>query len=196
VAFTSNGRSVLTGHDDGVVRLWSLDSGVSEKEFRGHSYYVDCVSVSRDDRFVLSGSADRTARMWDMATGQTRHVLSGHHGQVMSVTFSSDSRFCVTASWDGTVRAWDVRSGEQIALMRVDFLVNAAAVSHDNKFVVAGLNNGDVALWRLFGAVEQSTLVTLASPTWRTLLVDRDGDHGVYSNVVGFLLGAEAAGER
>ena len=74
VAFSPDGRLVLTGSQDGTACLWEVNTGREIRRFRGHEGSVESVAFSPDGRFVLTGEGDNTVRLWQATTGQeVRH---------------------------------------------------------------------------------------------------------------------------
>jgi hypothetical protein len=70
VAFSRDGKQVLTGSWDHTARLWDAASGKEIRRFEGHSEWITSVAFSRDSKQVLTGSSDCTSRIWDAATGK------------------------------------------------------------------------------------------------------------------------------
>ncbi len=64
MAFTPDGRRLLTGGEDRTLRLWDVASGKELRRFVGHTHRVWSVACSPDGRYALSGSFDRTLRLW------------------------------------------------------------------------------------------------------------------------------------
>jgi WD40 repeat protein len=75
VAFSRDGKYILTGSWDNTARLWDAGSGEVKARYVGHSDYVGAVDMSPDGRWVCTGSWDGTARLWDAATGAEKCQL-------------------------------------------------------------------------------------------------------------------------
>jgi WD40 repeat protein len=108
VAFSPDGRRILSGSYDNTVRLWEVDGGKLLHVFRGHTERVRSVAYAPDGRHALSGSYDKTMRLWDVAAGRQVHCFQGHTHWVMSVALSADSRRALSSGFDQSVRLWDV----------------------------------------------------------------------------------------
>ncbi|MFZ5635486.1 MAG: WD40 repeat domain-containing protein, partial [Pseudomonadota bacterium] len=61
---------VVSGSDDGTVRVWDASSGDSVRELRGHEGVVLSVALSADGGRVVSGSSDGTLRCFSGAGGR------------------------------------------------------------------------------------------------------------------------------
>jgi WD40 repeat protein len=66
VAFSPNGKRVVTGSDDSTARVWDLArSKPVAVVLAGHNLRVDSVAFSPDGKRVVTGSQDKTARVWE-----------------------------------------------------------------------------------------------------------------------------------
>jgi WD40 repeat protein len=110
VAFSPDGRRIVSGSWDKTVRIWDAETGAQvSAPLVGHSGSVTSVAFSPDGRRIVSGSYDETVRIWDAETGaQVSAPLVGHSDEVTSVAFSPDGRRIVSGSDDTTVRVSDL----------------------------------------------------------------------------------------
>ncbi|GAB4574983.1 MAG: adenylate/guanylate cyclase domain-containing protein [Anaerolineae bacterium] len=125
VAFSPDGRWLLTGGSNTLVMLWDVESGALVRRFSGHTDAVREVAFSPDGALALSGSDDHSLILWDVASGFGLRRFSGHGDTVSGVAFAPDGTLAASVSWDNTLRLWQVSAS-------LDELI---AWTHANRYV-------------------------------------------------------------
>jgi len=112
VAFSSDGRSLVSGSDDTTAKLWDMQTGGVVKTFHGHTDWVLSVSISADCTRIASGSEDHTIHLWDIQTGECLCTIE-QVDRVLHVMFSPiDPQHIISVS-NNKIWKWDV-NGHQI----------------------------------------------------------------------------------
>src|SRR5271154_1791741 len=82
VAFSPDGKLLVSASRDHTVRVWDPATGASLQTLEGHSGSVHGVVFSPDGKLLASTSHDHTVRVWDPDTGASLQTLKGHSNSV------------------------------------------------------------------------------------------------------------------
>ncbi len=167
LAWSADGRRLLSGSYDYAARLWDVTSGQSQ-ELRGHDGWVTSVAISSDLRQLLTGSQDGTLIVWDAASGQAGPPFLGHQGAVMAAAFSPDGQRVASGGDDGKVLIWrpsELRTQDLAGLLEADRgslgagierrltahrgAVRSLRFSRDGNRLLSSGNDNAIGLWDL-----------------------------------------------
>jgi WD40 repeat protein len=96
VAFSPDGKRVVSSSWDMTIRIWDAETGhVVAGPFEGHENPVYSVAFSPDGKRVVSGSDDKTIRIWDAETG---HMVAVRSRATKTRSMLSHSRPTASAS--------------------------------------------------------------------------------------------------
>jgi WD40 repeat protein len=106
---STDGQTILSGGEDGTVRMWNRKGQQIGEPFKGHQGSVMSVVISTDGQTILSGGEDGTVRMWNRKGQQIGEPFKGDQGEVSSVVISTDGQTILSGRTDGAVRMWDIK---------------------------------------------------------------------------------------
>ena len=106
-ATTPDGRYIVTGADDYLIKVWSSATAALRFTLRGHTAEINDVAIDPSGRIIASVSLDKDVRLWSVASGAPvaifRHrvaiataecpaIAGVHTAEVNVVRFSSCGR--------------------------------------------------------------------------------------------------------
>jgi len=106
LAFSRDGRLLVTAGDDPLVRIWEVGTGRLVRQFEQNVGGVLRLEFSPDGRtLAISGKPD--ASLWDVATGTQVGRLSGGSRRAM-LDLSPDGRHLLMTNANGQGAVWDI----------------------------------------------------------------------------------------
>jgi WD40 repeat protein len=91
LAFTHDGKQLLSGGHSGRIQVWDVASGGTLTEanrFVGHTGPIHTITIAADDKTVLSGGDDKKLRCWDLPAGRELFSVDGF-GNTLRASFIS-----------------------------------------------------------------------------------------------------------
>eukprot|EP00741_Cyanophora_paradoxa_P015552 tig00020902_g15013.t1 len=162
VAFSSDGRSVVSGCEDGTICI--VDAESRSLSFKASFKTVESVAFSADGKKLAWGDAGGVVGLftwpWDVPGGMRVPLkLKGHMRVVTSVLFSPDGSTLASGSTDGTVRLWSAADGTLLRVLegRGD-TVRSIAISPDGKMLASCSDSESLRLWRVADGAELHNL--------------------------------------
>ena len=80
VVFLPDGKRVLSGGSDMVMKLWNVENGCCEHDFVGHKYSIEHISLSKNAAIAVS--TDKTCvKLWDLKSKKCLCTLTEPEGK-------------------------------------------------------------------------------------------------------------------
>ena len=170
IAFTPDGRQLVSASEDKTIRVWDLASGKTVRTIRGESApgnagKIYAMALSPDGKWLAAGgwlsrhhAMKRSHPPLRVRERQARGAVEGACGCGPGLAFSPDGSRLISGSQDETAILWDtgIRAGargtEPKLLHRLeghkDFIY-AVGFSPDGSRAVTGSFDHDLRLWRV-----------------------------------------------
>ncbi|OGF44924.1 MAG: hypothetical protein A2231_05870 [Candidatus Firestonebacteria bacterium RIFOXYA2_FULL_40_8] len=106
IAFSPNGRYVLTGYNDSSIVMTDLMDFKEKHNFFVKDASTMDVAFSADGRVFSTAHANGKIYLWDTKTARKLDTLKGHKGMVNKIAFSPKGKYLVSAGEDKKVIVW------------------------------------------------------------------------------------------
>jgi WD40 repeat protein/serine/threonine protein kinase len=106
ISFSPDNEHLVTGDDEGTVRLWSIEPLRQIALLGRHSSRIKSVAFSPDGKEVASTGDDNAIRIWDVNGGGLIRQIGTHTKPVLSVAYAPDGKRIVSGEHDFSVRLY------------------------------------------------------------------------------------------
>ncbi len=163
LAYSPDGRQLVTAGEDGIVRTWSATDGSGVENYKGHAGAVKAVAFAGSA--VVSVGSDSKTLVWDtqpewklVRTIGSANGASPLTGRVNTVAFSPDGKTLATGSGEpsrsGELKLWDAATGALVREFKNAHsdTVQSVDFSGDGKLMVSGAADRFVKVWNVADA--------------------------------------------
>lgn len=118
LAFSPDGRWLVSTHDDGSILLWDVAERDQAASFNGHSASVHAVAFSPDGKRIATAGEDRSIIIWHSDRQEKEAVLMAHTTRVTSLAFSPDGKRLASSDMHANTILWDLESHKPLKVQR------------------------------------------------------------------------------
>ncbi|WP_158851900.1 serine/threonine-protein kinase [Saccharothrix deserti] len=135
LAFTGDGRTVLSADSNGVVTVWSyLRTTLGSRDAA-----VLATAFQPGGKLLATTSGNGVVRLWDHEAAQLVRQVQAHSDDAYDVAFSPDGTELVTVGEDGAVVVWKAETGaEARRFSRPGTEFTAVTFSPDGRTIAVG----------------------------------------------------------
>ncbi|XP_029169932.1 periodic tryptophan protein 2 homolog [Nylanderia fulva] len=119
LAYSPDGQYIITGGDDGKVKLWNTLTGFCTLTFHEHASSISGVLFSHNRKFVASASLDGTVRAYDLARYRNfRTLTSPRPVQFSCLAIDRSDEFIAAGGQDFfDVYLWSMKLGTLLEIL-------------------------------------------------------------------------------
>jgi WD40 repeat protein len=163
MAFSLDGRLIVSGSDDGTVRIWDTHTGQCIRVLDAEQGAVESLALSADGKRLVTLNS-LALRVWDTHTGGILHVLENKEqwddetGEILDFSeWHPGGASCVALSGDGglivsggmTLKMWDGKTLELISTLEghTDPIHTLCLSGCGNK--ILSVSSDSIRIWEL-----------------------------------------------
>jgi len=146
---TPDGNNILSSGSDFALRLWSIETGLALKEFKGLSSFAQEITVTPDFRYLISRSEMGQMVIWDYNSAKLLWQLNNPEKKVSSYGLSSD-HLMIVSSIKNEIYLWATLTGNSLGFVGKHNETVTSLIFHpNNKLIISGALDNTTKIWNM-----------------------------------------------
>lgn len=148
VKFSLDGNNLLSASTDTTLGLWDLVAGQRIRKYKGHTSFVNALSVTRrGPQIICSGSDDYTVKLWDVRKKLPTASMDSSF-QVTAVSFNGTGDQIFSGGIDNDIKVWDTRKNEVLYSMKGHLdTITGLTLSPDGAYLLSNSMDNTLRIW-------------------------------------------------
>ena len=180
VKFMNDGKSILSGWNDGKVRAFLPQSGRLLYAINdAHNHGVTAISTTNDCQRIITGGMEGEVRIWriGMQTQIMECSLKEHRGRVSDIKINNTDSQAVSSSYDGSCIIWDIVSHTRIMCLFESTMFKQVVYHPDESQVLTTGSDRKVCYWDCYDGQAIRMLDGSATGELNALAITAQGEH-------------------
>lgn len=155
--FSPDGQFVLTASEDGTVLLFTLTTGVIERQYiDANTNRITALAFAPDGTTFVLGRSDGSVTLIDTNTTAAVRSFVAHATTITGLAFSAGGGRVASGDNTGLAVMWDATTGGEITrFVHPDAVAGVAFSPVDDNLVATGCRDSIARLWNSNGALVQ-----------------------------------------
>lgn len=152
---SNNMRYVITGGENGEVRVWEMRMRQLVSHLKEHTRAVTKIVLFDDDIHAISCSRDKSFLCWDLRQDKRISAHTQRMGGINDIAMNHDQTIVITMGQERTISFWDLRESSPIASIAThqqgmhDDEATCIAISHSGNLFATGGMDKVIKLWTM-----------------------------------------------
>lgn len=183
INFSPNGRYLVSGSQDHLVKLWDLQNS-QYLNLSDHQDQVTAVEFSPNGQYIASASLDKTVKIWNIQGNLVKNITQ-YQAAVIALNYSQDGQYLATASADNLIKIWDSQGNLYQSFPAREGGINALTFSPNSQLLATTSNDATVRMWDLQGNLKQTfkqdqPILSLKFSPDGSKIITSNQDHYIY----------------
>jgi len=158
--FSPDGKLVASGGTGGLIKVWTLATGLEKCTLLGHKGAVLCIAWSQYTSItgdgppsvygrIVSGGEDKTVKVWDTVTGLLVATCYGHVGGVNCLAIDPvRMNFMITGGRGRLLKVWSIHGGPALQTLEGHKdMIQCVAIAPNGEWAISGSVDRTVKVW-------------------------------------------------